>query len=268
MDAERIAQAEAHDQPELHQLWETVFGDTPEIVQAFFDRFPPEVSGWVLRRDGKLCSAAYVIPGNWLIGPGLFRPAGYVYAVATAPEERGRGYAGRLMRHLSEMAEERELLLYTRPAEASLFPWYAETMRAEHIGRTKEITISEDASAPAVAVRRISPEEYGALREQALCATTHILLSDSFLKLQEMYSDGYYASGDRICCCMRRENSLFIPEIIGHSAEHGPFVQGLLRSFGCKSAVLRVTDAVGSIPVTAYCGDALPEDTQWGLFLE
>ena len=179
----RIQQAQAHDQPELHALWETVFGDSPEVVQAFFGRFPPETAGWVLRREDKICSAAYLLPGNWLMEPDRYRPAGYVYAVATAPEERGKGYAGRLMRALADMAQEREIVLYTRPAEDGLFPWYAKTMDASQIGCMREQVIPADKRAEVLPCRRVTPEEYGVLREAALGTDTHIVLSEAFLKL-------------------------------------------------------------------------------------
>ncbi|MBR0396953.1 MAG: hypothetical protein IJI10_01655, partial [Eubacterium sp.] len=65
MSIEQIGKANAGDQPQLHRLWESVFGDPPELVQAFFDRFPPEASGWVVRQGDRICSAAYLLPGNW-----------------------------------------------------------------------------------------------------------------------------------------------------------------------------------------------------------
>ena len=97
MSIELISKAGSSDQPELHQLWETVFCDPPEIVESFFERFPPEISGWVLRRGDKICSAGYLIPGNWYIYGAELCPVAYVYAVATAPAERAKGYAGKLM---------------------------------------------------------------------------------------------------------------------------------------------------------------------------
>ena len=103
MSIEQITRASNDDQPKLHQLWETVFHDTPDIVEAFFERFPPEISGWVLRNEDQICSAAYLIPGNWFLNGSDLRPAAYVYAVATVPSERGKGYAGRLMREDPQM---------------------------------------------------------------------------------------------------------------------------------------------------------------------
>ena len=164
MPIEQIGKANADDQPELHRLWETVFGDPPELVQAFFDRFPPEISGWVLRHDGKICSAAYLIPGNWYINRSEMQPAAYVYAVATDPKMRGKGFGGQLMQKISAFAEERGLLLYTRPAEQSLFSWYETQMNAKNIGHLHTHHFNALSTIANLPCRRITPLEYGAAR--------------------------------------------------------------------------------------------------------
>ena len=43
-----IRRAAEADRSALQVLWETVFGDPPELIQAFFAHFPPEASGWIL----------------------------------------------------------------------------------------------------------------------------------------------------------------------------------------------------------------------------
>ena len=197
MSIEQIRKACAKDQPQLHRLWETVFGDPPELVQAFFDRFPPEVSGWVLSQGETIRSAAYVIPGNWYIHESLTRPAAYIYAVATDPSVRGRGYAGALMQAISVFAQERDLLLYTRPAEQSLFSWYGTKLKADKIGYLQHCHFVAVTEPKTLSIRRLNPEEYGAAREHFLANQPHLVLSENFLRLQEVYSDGFYAVGDR-----------------------------------------------------------------------
>ena len=268
MSSEQIGKANADDQPELHRLWETVFGDPPELVQAFFDRFPPETSGWVFRHDGKICSAAYLIPGNWYINQSEMQPAAYVYAVATDPKMRGKGFGGQLMQKISAFAEERGLLLYTRPAEQSLFPWYETQMKAKNIGYIHTHHFNALSTTANLPCRRITPLEYGAAREQFLAESPHLILSESFLQLQEIYSDGYYAVGSGCCCVVKENFSLLLPELLIPNAEIKEAVQTLLMNFGAQQAIVRSIGTASDFPGIAYAGKPRPDHTNWGFFLE
>lgn len=262
-----IARAAASDQPQLHALWQTVFGDPPELIQLFYDSFPPEVSAWVVRQDEKILTAAYLIPGNWYLNGSALKPVGYVYAVATRPDARGNGYAGRLMQAMHKEAAERGMLLYTRPAEAALFPWYEKTMAARNTGRMRELIAQRDASLT-VPCHVIGTEEYAAKREALLSDRPHIVCSERFLRLQEQYSDGYAATEDGIGCCLLQEKQVLIPEFLGAPEAAERFAQAVMEHLHCSTAVLRLTDPDGPLPSAAYCGNPLPAATHWGLFLE
>ena len=265
---EQIRKACAQDQPQLHRLWETVFGDPPDLVQAFFDRFPPEISGWVLSQGETICSAAYLIPGNWYIHQSQMQPAAYVYAVATEPSFRGRGYAGALMQAISEFAQERNLLLYTRPAEQSLFPWYGAKLKADKIGYLQHRHFAVEKEPPTLPFRKLKPEEYGTAREHYLAHQPHLVISENFLQLQEVYSDGFYAVGEGCCCVIRKEDKIQIPELLIPHAQKEEAVQTLLKHFHASDAVARFVGTSNDIPGVAFSGDVLPEQTNWGFFLE
>ena len=268
MSIEQIRKACAKDQPQLHRLWETVFGDPPELVQAFFDRFPPEVSGWVLSQGETIRSAAYVIPGNWYIHQSDMQPAGYVYAVATDPAMRGRGYAGALMKAIAEFAQKRNLLLYTRPAEQSLFPWYNAKMKARSIGYLQHRLFAVANGSEKLPLRRLTPAEYGAARERFLGNQPHLILSENFLRLQEIYSDGFYAVGEGCCCVIKEEDRIQIPELLISNMQKEEAIQTLLEHFQASDAIARFVGNSSDIPGVAFSGNALPEQTNWGLFLE
>lgn len=271
MDEIRITRAENRDQPALHRLWETVFGDPPEIVEAFFDCFPPESAGWTVRRGDTICSAAYLLPGNWLLTETAYRPMGYVYAVATAPGERKKGYAGALMGAMAREADERGLLLYTRPAEPSLFPWYRETLGAEHVASMEELEIlraDNSIFSPPSAVTPLSPAQYSARREALLADRPHVLLSENLLRLQQTFSaaagGGLFAVEQGCCACEIRDGALYLIEALGLSEE--AIAQAMLRYLRLDRAVVRRPG--GSRKLAAYRGTPLPESTHWGQFLE
>ena len=56
----RIRRAAAADLPVLTRLWQTAFGDPPELIGAFYHRFPPQAAAWVagcIRLTGPLSPA-------------------------------------------------------------------------------------------------------------------------------------------------------------------------------------------------------------------
>lgn len=268
MSIEQIGKANANDQPQLHRLWETVFGDPPEVVQAFFDRFPPEISGWVLRIGETICSAAYLIPGNWYLSQQEMLPAAYVYAVATNPSMRKKGYAGKLLQAIAAFAEERNLLLYTRPAERSLFPWYKSTMCAGNVSFLKNKYFEFGTTLDALPCQRITAMEYGAMRERLLSSQPHLVLSENFLHLQEIYSDGFYSVGDGCCCIIKGKDEIQIPELLISDCQTEGAVQTLISKFEVQDAVVQAVGDASDLPGVAYAGKALPNQTNWGFFLE
>ena len=268
MDDILISRAAASDQPQLHKHWQTVFGDPTELILAFFDCFPPEISAWTVRCGDEIFSAAYLIPGNWFMNGTQLRPAGYVYAVATPENHRGHGYAGRLMHTIAAEANERELLLYTRPAEASLFPWYAKTMSAGSAGHMREIVVRKDPSAACLPCRKLTYEEYGIARERLLRDVPHIVCSERFLRLQNRYSEGFFAVSNVLCCCTMQEQRLLISECLGPEESFALTAQTMMEYLGPDSAVIRTETPDGALPSAAYCASDLPDNTHWGLFLE
>ena len=56
-----IRRTAAADLPALTRLWQTAFGDPPELIGAFYDRFPPETSTWVVEADGNVATAAHLL---------------------------------------------------------------------------------------------------------------------------------------------------------------------------------------------------------------
>ena len=264
----RIERAGNADQPALHRLWEAVFGDSPETVQTFFDRFPPEAAAWVVRADNEIRSMAWLLPGSWLISGETMQAAGYVYAVATAPEARGKGYAGRLMQAIMDFADRRSLLLYTRPAEERLFPWYAQRMEAGNVGYMEEIPYT-GSEASGMQVSPVEALEYQALREAQLGAKPHLLLSEALLRVQKQYlkdaGGDLLRVGDGCCACEIRDGKLYVLELF--SADETASMQALLRHFGREKGVLRRASRTAGKPVVSWRGTA-PDATNWGLFLE
>ena len=71
------------DEAALKRLWQEVFGDEDAYIDAFFREIYRPGMASVIEENGEIAAAAYAVPF------GKYR---YIYAVATKPEFRGRGY--------------------------------------------------------------------------------------------------------------------------------------------------------------------------------
>ena len=160
-------------------LWSQVFGDDAAFQRDFYAL--TDLSGpLVLTEDGQvqamlgLPEVTLTFPDGWSV------KGGYVYALATRPEARGRGYAGLLLRYACEILRKRQAdCILTVPAQPSLFSFFAKNGFAPAFYHRR--VEARPAAAPA---RSISPEEYDALRESLLTGTTHVVQAPGQMEFQ------------------------------------------------------------------------------------
>ena len=104
---------------DLKQLWEVVFGDTREVTNAFFENaFFPD-GCFYESADGKAVSALYLLPVTLGDKKGF-----YLYAAATMPANRGKGYMAKLIKEALRYAKTVADFVYLCPAEQSLYDYY------------------------------------------------------------------------------------------------------------------------------------------------
>ena len=190
------------DEKALRALWREVFGDTDVYIDTFFRELYRPGMASVVEEDGTIVAAAYAVP---------FGAVRYIFAVATKPAYRGRGY-GRAVVLTAAGGEP----AYLCPASATLRCWYALTMRAK--------TVSYRSNAPLPAVcRKITVEEFNTRREAWLDGIPHAKYSDGILKLFSVtgeffcgdHGDIYAVDGGRVC------------EALPARAGDEPFLMGL-----------------------------------------
>ena len=174
------------DEKSLTALWHEVSGETDVYIDTFFRELYRPGMASVVEEDGKIVAAAYAVP---------FGAVRYIFAVATKPEYRGRGY-GRAVVLAAAGGEP----AYLCPASATLRCWYALTMRAK--------TVSYRSNAPLPAVcRKITAEEFNTRREAWLDGIPHAKYSDGILRLFSVtgeffcgeHGDIYAVDGGRVC---------------------------------------------------------------------
>lgn len=112
--------ASERDTDAIQKLWQTCFGDGEEYIQFYLEnRFETE-NMLVIHEDGRPVSMASFFPAE-LVKDGERIPVRYVYAVATLPEYRRKGYASEIIKYAFQKYQEPLIL---QPAGEDLEAYY------------------------------------------------------------------------------------------------------------------------------------------------
>ena len=217
---------------ELKALWQTVFGDPPEVIDAYFSAFYSPELCVEERSDGHVVSACYLMPLGDLVFPdGSRERCASVYALATAPERRGRGAATRVTEEAVKRAEEKGFSsVILHPATEKLFGYYKKRGFRTAF-RTRGLLTERERTADPV---RVSPADYRAVREALLAGKLHVDHDERSLKFQETLC--FLAGGG----LFRTDGGCFIAE--------GSEIKELLGGSAAGTAF-------SGLPARAPCGD-------------
>ena len=208
------------DAEQLKGLWCDVFGDPPELVDAFLSLLPEMGCGCVAEHDGRILGAAYLIHGFTLLRPGeTSLRCGYLYAVAVRPEARGRGLGAAVSRGAAELGRLHGAeLICTLPAEESLYGWYGEILSLTHTSTRRVFSLD---ALPAVA-QPLEADEYLRRREALLCNIPHVLPNDAVMDFEaalcRISGGGIYALDDMVFFTYPDKGRWVIPELLPLSA--------------------------------------------------
>ena len=150
-----------HHMPQQRALWQEAFGDTDAFLDCFFSTaYSPDRCLCVLDGD-KIAAILYWIDCE-LQGKAL----AYIYAVVTAPGDRGKG----LCRMLMEAAH---ALLKTRGYAGAILVPQQEPLRKMYAGMGYRnagglSVLSCSAGTEPVPFRTVGPQEFAALRRHFL----------------------------------------------------------------------------------------------------
>lgn len=163
--------ARPEERGQTHQLWQTVFGDTPQAQEVFYDLCAPQ-GPLVLVEEGRVESMLALTPVALALPGGEMCQGTYLYALATNPEARGKGYAAQLMAYAAQWTAGQGLdFVCTVPAQPSLFSFFGKngfTPAFYHLRTPLPAPTPGQAHA-------ISPQAYVALREELLGGVPHIV---------------------------------------------------------------------------------------------
>ena len=155
------------DRESIHKIWETCFCDGAELVDFYIDNRMEEENMLLVKEDGKAVSMASFLDiaiksgDDWI-------PAKYVYAVATLPEYRRRGYAAEILKKAGELFG---MPLVLVPADKELVHYYEkigfdETYPSEEFTAESGPVTMQASEINSYSVETVTAPEYKQIRER------------------------------------------------------------------------------------------------------
>lgn len=246
----RIRLSTPADIPTLRLLWELAFGDSGPYVDNFFDNYyRPErmivlEEGNVVRAMTAWFDTTFVLPEG-----GEFRAA-YLYAVATHPDCRGRGLAGKLLAWADDYFRTLNIpAVTTVPAEPSLHNFFASNGFRECFCHDELTAVPVEKLPAPFTLEAVPPARYGQLRERLLADRPHIFFPIDALIYQEgccRISGGglYKADTDYgtvvLCAEGMTDGTLLLKELLGQPAACDTLLKHLPELLSSFSGIYRV----------------------------
>lgn len=205
---------------QLRQLWKLAFGDTEDFMDGFYGSGFSGDRCRCLTEGGDMAAMLY-----WFDCECNGRRLAYIYGVATHPEHRNQGLCRKLMADTAELLRENGYAgAILVPQHTPLRQMYA-SMGYGDVGTVSYVNCL--ASERPVSLRKISAEEYAALRRQYLPEGSVIQEGENLPFLERIYE--LYAGEDFLLAAFREEGFLWGMELLGNK-DAAP---GILKALDC-----------------------------------
>jgi predicted acetyltransferase len=167
-----------------------------------------------LLSDGRIVSMLYLFDGRIYTEDDVLQ-AKYIYAAATHPDYRGRGFMSRLLEQVICEAEEQGEVLILKPATESLFGYY---------GRSGFKTVFYNIEGKAFAeLEHKTLPQYLEKREELLKDIPHFSFSTLY---EDIFANHVLKVGDKGCIALSDDNTV-TEEIHLNSEFTTPFAMAL-----------------------------------------
>ena len=212
--------ARVADEPRLRALWKLAFGDEDAYIDHFFTRYYAPKRMLVLERAGVVLAMTAWFDMPLVRADGASLPAAYLYAVATHPDCRGQGLAGKLLDFAGQWLAERGFLyLTTVPARPDLHVFFGKNGFSEGFALSGRVYHQPPENTAAISLVPVDGEEYGRLREAQLAGRAHVSCSTAALDYQQgvcaLSGGGLYRVGETGCACVEVSGQdVFVKELL------------------------------------------------------
>jgi GNAT superfamily N-acetyltransferase len=215
--------ASGGDRGKLKKLWGDIFGDTPEMVEAYFAHRHWDENMLVDKQNDDIAGMLSMLPLR-LTSPGGSFSARYIYAVATDVKYRNQGVSTRLMDYAHAFMKGRgEAAAILVPASPSLFDFYGK--RGYITAFSLDTVRFEAADLPSFPrdgyFAPCTPGEYANLRDKAFASSCLYACWDEKSVAYAIMSFGpeggvtRFSSGDGEGCAAweRQEDAVLVREL-------------------------------------------------------
>ena len=168
------------------ELWQLAFGDDDAYIDYFYRR-GEDSQVLVLLEDGTVYTMVALFPIDLAMPGGKQASSSYIYALATHPDARKKGFGRSILRYVDFYLQEhgRDCVTIV-PAEASLHKFF-ETVDFSECFATRKMELLRPmiaAPAPGDRLEPCAPEDYNALRESLLADTFHVAYGERLIDYQ------------------------------------------------------------------------------------
>lgn len=219
----------------LRTLWTECFGNEDDWIETFFRTalIPDHIC--VRNRQGRLAAALC-----WMDVFCRGQKLAYLYAIATAPDQRGQGLCRELMASACEtLARQHYAGCVVVPAEDGLRQMYRK-MGYENFGGIEHLSARRGKPVP---IRPVSPEEYARLRRSFLPKDG--VVQESGAENYLAASADLYAGENFLLAAEREGQVLFAVELLGDPRA----AEGILGGLDCEKGTFRIP---GSEPFAMF----------------
>lgn len=263
------------DVPAQRELWKLAFGDSDAYIDHFYRTYYRPERVIVLEEDGAVRSmTAWFDTALALPGRGEFRAA-YLYAVATHPDCRGRGLAGKLLAGADEYFRSLGIpAVTTVPAEPSLHNFFGANGFRECFvhGRFRKQELTVPAGDCPCSMDPLPAAVYSGLREAILSGTVHIVLPREAAAYQEgicrLSGGGLYALETPLGACAlcaegMEDGSLLIKELLGNPDARACALKWLPRLLPGWSGHCRTPEGTEPFGMLKWLDPVLEQRWNW-----
>lgn len=212
--------------PRLKELWRSAFGDSDQYIDYFFDRLYTPERMLLLAEDGVPMTMLALLPMTFSDRDGNPARMSYIYALATAPEGRLKGYGRQLLNYADHYAGRLGAdCISTVPAEPSLHRFFG-TVGFRECFSTRKVEFLRQRLPKPGGGDSITPAEagaYNAMRCRLLRGIPHLACADELVEYQKGMSrmqgaDIYLlsAAGQEGCAAVEylNEDTVLVKELI------------------------------------------------------
>lgn len=243
------------------EIWKLCFGDSDQYIDFYYNNRYQEDETLLLLEGGEIAAMLTMLPIRVITSNGVSLNSIMVYALATHPKYRHRGYATRLLEFASHyLGQQENFFSILVPAGKKLFDYYRSQgfrdffyIRQVSFDRKKVESLPFGANS--CTITSISPQEYNLRREKELSGKLYVSYSIEDIDYQRKLSQrsgadiyGLEVGGAQGCAVieMLDKDRVFIKELLIADQFIPTAVRHIAQLLPAEKYILRTPPFLGS----------------------